>query len=99
MWLVERGCNNRDLIIFKYATTDGTQVFRRELAAQAVDLDSVTTAKDVSPSDLESVDDSELQNRYESEVERMTAQHDLMIRFEAVTEALSEGTHPTKSSL
>ncbi|MFC6723016.1 hypothetical protein ACFQE1_01140 [Halobium palmae] len=76
VWLVERGYNNRDLIILKYATPDGTRLFRRELAAQAVDLDSVTAAKDVSPSDLESVDDSELRDRYESEVARMTAQHD-----------------------
>jgi hypothetical protein len=39
-------------------------------------MDSVTAAKDVSASDLENVDDSELRERYESEVERMSAQHD-----------------------
>lgn len=76
VWLVDRGYNNRDLIVLKYATPDGTRLFRRELAAQAVDLDSVTAAKDVSASDLENVDNSELRERYESEVERMIAQHD-----------------------
>jgi hypothetical protein len=76
VWLVDRGYNNRDLIVLKYATPDGTRLFRRELAAQAIDLDSVTAAKDVSASDLENVDDLELRERYESEVERMIAQHD-----------------------
>ncbi|MBX0296623.1 hypothetical protein [Haloarcula nitratireducens] len=76
VWLVDRGYNNRDLIVLKYATPDGTRFFRRELAAQAMDLDSVTAAKNVSASDLENVDDSELRERYESEAKRMSAQHD-----------------------
>ncbi len=76
VWLVERGYNNRDLIILKYATPDGKRLYRRELAAQAVDMDSVTAAKDVPPADLEAVDDSSLQNRYEAEVERMADKHD-----------------------
>ena len=49
VWLVERGYNNRDLIILKYATPDGERLFRRELSAQAIDVDTVTAAKDVSP--------------------------------------------------
>lgn len=76
VWLVDRGYNNRDLIVLKYATPDGTRLFRRELAAQAVDSGSVTAAKDVSASDLETVDDSELRDRYENEVARMTTKHD-----------------------
>ncbi|WP_423747582.1 hypothetical protein V5735_24265 (plasmid) [Haladaptatus sp. SPP-AMP-3] len=76
VWLVERGYNNRDLIILKYATPDGERLFRRELAAHAVDMDSVTAAKNVSPDDLETVDDSSLQERYEAEVNRMSDKHD-----------------------
>ena len=76
VWLVERGYNDRDLIILKYATSDGDRIFRRELAAQAIDMDSVTAARDVSPSDLEAVDDPDLQERYEAEVDRMADDHD-----------------------
>ena len=76
VWLVERGYNNRDLIILKYATPAGDQIFRRELAAQAIDMDSVTAAKDVSPTDLEAVDDPDLQERYEAEADRMADKHD-----------------------
>lgn len=76
VWLVERGYNNRDLIILKYATPDGERLFRRELAAQAIGVDTVTAAKDVSPNDLENIDDSDLQERYADEVSRMSDEHD-----------------------
>lgn len=76
VWLVERGYNNRDLIILKYATPDGKQLFRRELAAQAIGVDTVTAAKDVLPSDLETVNDTDIQERYSSEAERMSNEHD-----------------------
>jgi hypothetical protein len=76
VWLVERGYNNRDLITLKYAPPEGDRIFRKELASQAVDLDSVTAAKDVSPTNLESVDDSELQQRYADEATRMAEEHD-----------------------
>lgn len=76
VWLVERGYTNRDLIVLKYATPDGERLFRRELAAQAIDMDSVTAAKDVSPADLEAVDDTDLQEQYEAEVARMADKHD-----------------------
>ncbi|WP_254538800.1 hypothetical protein [Halomarina litorea] len=76
VWLVERGYNNRDLVILKYATADGERLFRRELAAQAIDLDTVTAAKDVSPDNLESVDEAELKERYENEATRMIKEHD-----------------------
>ncbi|EMA52004.1 hypothetical protein C448_00275 [Halococcus morrhuae DSM 1307] len=76
VWLVERGYNNRDLIILKYATPDGERLFRRELAAQAIGVDTVTAAKDVSPNDLESIDDPDLQERYADEVSRMSDEHD-----------------------
>lgn len=76
VWLVERGYNNRDLIILKYATLEGDQVFRRELASQAIDMDTVTAAKDVSLENLETVDETEVQERYESEAKRMADIHD-----------------------
>lgn len=60
VWLVERGYNNRDLIILKYATPDGEQLFRREFASQAINVDTVTAAKDVSSTDLEAVADTDL---------------------------------------
>ncbi|WP_135825383.1 hypothetical protein [Halorussus ruber] len=76
VWLVERGYNNRDLIVLKYATPEGDRLLRRELASQAVDVDTVTAAKDVSPDDLERVDESDLQERYADEASRMAAEHD-----------------------
>jgi hypothetical protein len=76
VWLVERGYNNRDLIILKYATPDGERLFRRELAAQAIGVDTVTAAKDVSTNDLERIDDPDLQERYADEVSRMADEHD-----------------------
>lgn len=75
VWLVERGYNNRDLIILTYATPDGTRSFRRELAAQAVDLDTVTAAKNVSPDDLATVEDSDDRERYAAEATRMADEH------------------------
>lgn len=68
VWLVERGHNNRDLIILKYATTDGERLFRQELSAQVIDVDTVAAARNVSPDDLETVDDNGLQERYANEV-------------------------------
>ncbi|WP_306060852.1 hypothetical protein [Natronococcus wangiae] len=76
VWLVERDYNNRDLIVLTYATPDGIRAFRRELAAQAVDLDSVTAAEDVSPDDLSSVADPDERERYAAEATRMAEEHD-----------------------
>ncbi|KYH26425.1 hypothetical protein HAPAU_15230 [Halalkalicoccus paucihalophilus] len=74
VWLVERGYNDRDLIILKYATPNGERVFRREVASQA--LDTVTAAKDVSPDDLGRVDEPDVQERYAAEVTRMKEKHE-----------------------
>ncbi|MFC6766444.1 hypothetical protein [Natrinema soli] len=76
VWLVERDYDNRDLIILTYATPDGTRTFRKELAVQAVDLDTVTAAKDVSPDDLATVEDSDVRDRYADEAARMAEEHD-----------------------
>ena len=75
-WLVERGYDNRDLITLKYATSEGDRIFRQELAAQVIDSVTVTAAKNVSPDDLESVDDPEIRDRYADEVERVSSEHD-----------------------
>ncbi|WP_254522624.1 hypothetical protein [Natrinema caseinilyticum] len=76
VWLVERGYNNRDLIILQYATPDGDRVYRRELAPQALETATVTAAKDVSPGDLEAVDDADVRKRYAAEAGRMADEHD-----------------------
>ncbi|WP_135302063.1 hypothetical protein [Haloarcula amylovorans] len=76
VWLVERGYNNRDLITLKYATPEGDRLFRKELAASAVDADTATAAKDVSPDNLESVDDAATRERYAEEAERVADDHD-----------------------
>lgn len=47
VWLVDRGYNNRDLVILQYATLEGEEVYRKEVASQA--LGTVTAAKDYPP--------------------------------------------------
>ena len=76
VWLVERGYDNRDLIVLKYATPEGDRVFRKELASQAVDLDTVTAARDVAPENLESVDETDVRERFAAEAARMADEHD-----------------------
>ena len=76
VWLVERGYNNRDLITLKSATPEGDRIFRRELAAQVVDADTVTAARDVSPDNLEAVDEATVRERYADEAARVAAEHD-----------------------
>lgn len=76
VWLVERGYNNRDLIVLKYATPDGERVFRTELAAQVVDADTATAAREVPTDDLATVDDPEVRDRYAAEAARMAEKHD-----------------------
>lgn len=74
VWLVERGNNDRDLIILKYATPSGDQVFRKEVTSQA--LGTVTVAKDVSSTNLGLVDDPDVQDQYAAEVTRMKEKHE-----------------------
>ena len=76
VWLVERGYNSRDLIILQYATPEGDRVYRRELAPQVLDTSTVTAAKEVSPDDLEAVDESDVRERYADEAARMADEHD-----------------------
>jgi hypothetical protein len=75
-WLVERGYNDRDLVILTYATPEGDRVFRNELAAQVIDTKTVTAAKDVDPGNLEPVEDPETRDRYAAEADRVASDHD-----------------------
>lgn len=74
VWLVERGYDDRDLVVLKYATLEGNRIFRKEIAAQA--LETVTAAKDVSPDNLGTVDEADLQERYADEAARMKENHE-----------------------
>ncbi|OIB57363.1 hypothetical protein [Natrialba sp. SSL1] len=74
VWLVEHGYNNRDLILLKHATPDGSQIFRKEVASQA--LDTVSAAKEASDANLETVEDPAVQERYADEAARMAEKHD-----------------------
>jgi hypothetical protein len=73
VWLVDRGYNNRDLIILQYATLEGDKIYRREVASQA--LGPVTAAKDVSPDNFGAIDEPDLRERYAAEAMRMAKQH------------------------
>ena len=73
VWLVDRGYNNRDLIILQYATLEGDKVYRKEVASQA--LGTVTAAKDVSPDNLGTVDEPDLREQYAAEAMRMAEEH------------------------
>jgi hypothetical protein len=73
---VERGDDNRDLIILTYATPEGDRIFRQELAAQVVDSKPVTAARDVDPDDLEPVTDPSTRERYAAEAGRVANEYD-----------------------
>lgn len=75
-WFVDRGYNNRDLVILTYATPDGERVYTQELAAQVIDTKRVTAAKDVDPDNLEPVDDPETRERYATETDRVASEYD-----------------------
>lgn len=73
VWVVERGCNNGDVIILKYATPEGDRVFRREPAAQVVNMDTVTADKDISPDDLDSWESVESVNESTNQTTTVSA--------------------------
>ena len=76
VWLVERGYTNRDLIILQYATPDGDRRYRRERSPQALDRTTVAAAKEVSLSNLEPVEETDVRERDAAEATRMAAEHD-----------------------
>ena len=79
-WLVERTYSDdeQNLIILVYATPDGEQYLRKERALTSFTGPERSTyaAIDVSPDQLEPVDDPDTRERYAVEATRMAADHD-----------------------
>lgn len=79
VWLVERTYSDdeQNLIILVYATPDGSQYFRKERAlTSATDVRETTAAVTADSENLGSVDDSDRQEQYATEAQRMAAEHD-----------------------
>jgi hypothetical protein len=76
VWLVERTYTDRDLVVLVYATPDGRQRLRKELAPTMLRQTTVTAATKADPSNLEPVDDGATVDRYVTEVERVRESHD-----------------------
>jgi hypothetical protein len=76
LWLVERTYTDRDLVVLIYATPDGTEQLRKELASTMLQRTTVTAAIEADPEDLDPVDDEETRERYATEVERVREDHD-----------------------
>lgn len=75
VWLVERTYSDdeQNVLILKYATADGTRVFRKERALTSLsDAEaSIARRQVVSPDDLMGVHDSETREWYRTEVARV----------------------------
>jgi len=70
LWLVEREYDDRNLISFVYATTDGTKQLRKELSATLLQQRSepITAAIEVDEDELAPVDPDQ-QERYATEAQ------------------------------
>jgi len=70
LWLVEREYDDRNLISFVYATTDGTKQLRKELSATLLQQRSepITAAIEVEADELAPVDPDQ-QERYATEAQ------------------------------
>lgn len=77
LWLVEREYDDRNLISFVYATTDGTQQLRKELSATLLQQRSepITAAIEADEADIAPVDPDE-QTRYAMEAQSVAESHD-----------------------
>ena len=79
VWLVERTYSDdeQNLIILRYATTDGEQYYRKERALTSFsDVRDTTAAVDAEPDNLGSVDDPDLREQYAAEAQRMADIYD-----------------------
>ncbi|QLD89855.1 hypothetical protein HWV07_12770 [Natronomonas salina] len=76
LWMVERTYTDRDLVVLIYATPDGKQQLRKELASTMLQRTTITAAVDADPEDLEPVADEETRERYATEVERVREDHE-----------------------
>jgi hypothetical protein len=79
VWLVERTYSDdeQNLIILTYATPDGTRDYRKERALTSFTGDhrETTAAVEVAPTNLGTVSDPELRERYAAEVARLRESH------------------------
>lgn len=78
VWLVERTYSDdeQNLIILTYATLDGEQYFRKERALTSFSETRQTTAAvTVDQGNLGTVDDSEQQEYYANEAQRVAGSH------------------------
>jgi len=75
-WLVERSYDDRDLVSLVYASPDGERAVRKEVPMSAIANGSVTVtaAKEIAESNLEPVDDGDVE-RYRAEGDRVRADH------------------------
>lgn len=80
VWLVERTYSDdeQNIIILIYATPDGQRYFRKERAITSFTSTGRETlaAVDVDPDNLGIVHDSETQQQYAAEAQRMRDAHD-----------------------
>jgi hypothetical protein len=80
VWLVERTYSDDELnlVILVYATTDGTQYFRKERALTSFEQGGAetTAALEAPHRNLGSVDDPETREQYATEAQRMAEEHD-----------------------
>ncbi|THE63149.1 hypothetical protein D8Y22_19790 [Salinadaptatus halalkaliphilus] len=79
VWLVERTYSDdeQNLIILTYATADGERYFRKERALTSfTDVRDTTAAVDANSDNLGTVNDSDLQEQYAAEAQRMADIHD-----------------------
>jgi hypothetical protein len=77
LWLVEREYDDRNLISFVYATTDGSHQLRKELSATLLQQRSepITAAIEVEESELAPVDPDQ-QERYATEAQSVAENND-----------------------
>jgi len=76
-WLVERTYTDRGLVDMTYATSDGSQLHRRQVSTAVLRQRGAeaTAAVEVDSAELEPVDDPGTRERYATEVERMRDDH------------------------
>jgi len=76
LWLVERSYDDRNLISFVYATTDGQYQLRKELSMTLLQQRGPQTAAiEAEESELSRVDESD-QERFKTEAEKMADKHE-----------------------
>ena len=76
LWLVERSYDDRNLISFVYATTNGEYQLRKELSMTLLQQRGPQTAAiEADKSDLNEVDESD-RERFATEAQKMAADHE-----------------------